>query len=171
MWGQSKTDADDSFRELFRVYGPSLSRLAASYTLNSAERDDLLQEIAMAIWQALPRFRGESSEKTFLFRIAQNRAISHLTRRPPSEHELDEAIELPDDRHNPENVVSKEERMARLLKAIRRLPVQYRQVLTLSLEDLDYREIAEVLGISESNVGVRLNRARQLLRQTMGVLQ
>ena len=125
----------------------------------------------MAIWQALPRFRGESSEKTFIFRIAQNRAISHLTRRPPSERELDEAIERPDDRHNPENVVSKEERTARLLKAIRRLPVQYRQVLTLSLEDLDYREIAEVLGISESNVGVRLNRARQLLRQTMGVLQ
>ena len=125
----------------------------------------------MAIWQALPRFRGESSEKTFIFRIAQNRAISHLARRPPSAQELDEAVQLPDDRHNPENLVSKDERTVRLLKAIQRLPVQYRQVLTLALEDLDYREIAEVIGISESNVGVRLNRARQLLRQTMGVRQ
>ena len=54
------------------------------------------------------------------------------------------------------------------MKAMRRLPVMHRQVIVLALEDLEYREIAAVLGISENNVGVRLNRARARLRELMG---
>jgi RNA polymerase sigma factor (sigma-70 family) len=65
------------------VQGPALARLAGAYTNTSGDRDDLIQEIAIAIWQALPRFRGECSERTFVFRIAHNRAISHLAQRSP----------------------------------------------------------------------------------------
>ena len=55
-------------------------RLAASYTEHSSDRDDLFQDIAIALWKALPGFRGECSERTFLFRVAHNRAIDYLRR-------------------------------------------------------------------------------------------
>ena len=71
----------------------------------------------------------------------------------------DEEVEVPDPRPDPETVLSHEEEVAQLLKAIRRLSFDYRQVITLALEGMSYAEIAEVVGIGESNVGVRLNRA------------
>ena len=69
------------FDELLLAYGPSLARLAASYARGASEHDDLFQEIALAIWRALPSFRGDCSERTFVFRIAHNRGISCLARR------------------------------------------------------------------------------------------
>ncbi|MBZ5726801.1 MAG: sigma-70 family RNA polymerase sigma factor [Acidobacteriia bacterium] len=154
------------FDRLLAANGPALTRLAASYTNTAGDRDDLLQEIALAIWQALPRFRGESSERTFLFRIAHNRAISYLARvrsQPPSVEEW----EVHDPSPNPELGLAREQAAARLRAAVHRLPVAWRQVVTLTLEGLGYGEIAEVLGISESNVGARLSRARQMLREAL----
>lgn len=60
------TDAD--FDRVLRDYGPALRRLAASWERDAAAREDLLQEILFALWRALPRFRGDASEKTFVFR-------------------------------------------------------------------------------------------------------
>ena len=169
MWKTSKAGVDERFREMIVRYGPALARLARSYSVDTSDRDDLFQEIAMAIWRALPGFRGESSERTFIFRIAQNRAISHLAQRRLPAGTSEDALELPDPRSNPEKDLSKEQQTARLLAAIQRLPVIYRQVITLTLEDVSYAEIAEILGISESNVGVRLNRARQMLRDILEI--
>ena len=143
-------------------------RLAASYTNSPSDRDDLFQDIALAIWKALPGFRGESAERTFIFRIAQNRAITFIAQRWP-QSAPEEQIDLPDPRPNPESGFAKEQQEVRLFEAIHRLPIESRQVITLMLEDMTYSEIAAVLGISESNVGVRLNRARQMLRQSMEV--
>ncbi len=146
--------------------GPALARLAASYTNTRSDRDDLLQEIALAVWQALPGFRGECSTRTFLFRIAHNRAITYLSRsraRFPAAGDTD----LPDSAPDPESGLAREQSAARLRRAIHRLPLAYRQTIMLALEDLGYAEIAEVLGISESNVGARLSRARQLLRESL----
>jgi RNA polymerase sigma factor (sigma-70 family) len=154
---------EQQFDRLLAANGPALTRLAASYTNTATDRDDLLQEIAMAIWQALPRFRGECSERTFLFRIAHNRAIAHLARVRSQMPRLDEEIEVRDPAPDPESELSREQRAERLSRAIHRLPIAYRQVIILTLEGLGYSEIAAVLGISESNVGVRLTRARQIL--------
>jgi RNA polymerase sigma factor (sigma-70 family) len=152
---------------LFAQYGPSLSRLAASYTKGSHEREDLLQDIAMAIWQALPRFRGECSERTFIFRVAHNRGISHIARRRLPVSRTDQEPEVPDARPDQAAALLSQGQQTRLLEAIRRLPIGYRQVVTLTLEDLTYGEIGEVLGISEGNVGARLSRARQMLRRLL----
>jgi RNA polymerase sigma-70 factor (ECF subfamily) len=162
----SRGSLEERFHELLSANGPGLLRLAASYTSSRSDRDDLFQDIAMGIWKALPRFRGESSVRTFIFRIAQNRAVTYLAQRRPFGN-LDESFDLPDPRPNPEKEFVKGQQEARLLEAIRRLPVEYLQVITLTLEGMAYAETAEVLGISESNVGVRLNRARQMLRQLM----
>src|SRR5262245_58802284 len=108
---------NERFQKLLLANGPALSRLAASYTSSRSDRDDLFQEIALAIWQALPTFRGESSERTFIFRIAHNRAITHLAqRRSPTAPE--EEVELPDPRPNPERELAQEQQQTRLFDAI-----------------------------------------------------
>lgn len=162
--GRSGETLERQFGRLITANHAALSRLAASYAGNASDRDDMLQEIAIALWRALPAFRGESSERTFLFRIAHNRCITHLSRRRPTVS-LDEApIEPADPRASPEVTASDEQQRRRLLQAIQGLPVIHKEVLVLFLEGMEYKEIAEVVGISETNVGVRLNRARQGLK-------
>jgi RNA polymerase sigma factor (sigma-70 family) len=158
---------EQRFNALLAQHGASLARLAASYARAPGEREDLLQDIAMAIWQALPRFREESSERTFLFRIAHNRGISYIARRRPLIADIDEEMDVQDARPDPATALLNQQEGERLLDAIRCLPVSHRQIVTLTLEDMSYAEIAEVVGISESNVGARLTRARQMLRRLL----
>lgn len=147
---------------------PALGRLAGSYAGSSGERDDLMQEIALALWQALPRFRGESSERTFLFRIAHNHCINHIVRRRPTSSLEELEIDPVDESRAVDVALGAMQESQRLAEAVHRLPMIQRQVVVLALEDMDYAEIAAVLGISENNVGVRLNRARATLRKLMG---
>jgi RNA polymerase sigma factor (sigma-70 family) len=155
------------FERVIATYGPALRRLAAAWEPEAAAREDLLQEILFALWRALPTFRGLSSERTFVFRVAHNRALTHRFRPRPATQPLDPAVEVVDLRPTPEAAVSAAQRVERLQRALQALPVAARQVLTLSLEGLSRAEIAEVLGITENNVGVRLNRARRALRMEM----
>ena len=154
------------FDRLLAANGPALTRLAASFTNTPSDRDDLVQEIALAVWRAWPAFRGECSPRTFLFRIAHNRAIAHLARSRPR-YPAAEVDNVHDPAPDPESGLAREQSAERLHRAIQRLPLVYRQVITLALEDMGYADIAEVLGISESNVGARLTRARQLLRESL----
>jgi RNA polymerase sigma-70 factor, ECF subfamily len=160
----SAEELEQRLNALLGVHGSALARLAASYVNAPADRDDLLQDIVVAIWRALPRFRGECSERTFIFRIAHNRAIAYITRRQLPVQDTEGELDVEDRRPNPEEALSADQQGRRLLDAIQRLPVNHRQVVTLILEGLSYGEIADVLGISESNVGARLTRARQMLR-------
>lgn len=100
-----------------------------------------------------------------MFRVAHNRGLSHISRRrlQIADHEM--AMDPPDAMPNPEQAFSTEQQAQRLFDAVQQLPLGYRQVVTLALEGMSYGEIAEVLGISESNVGARLTRARQILRR------
>jgi RNA polymerase sigma factor (sigma-70 family) len=163
----SRAELERWFESLMTAHGPALARLASSYTRTTGEREDLVQEIALAIWTALPRFRGDSSERTFLFRIAHNRALSYLARRRPPTVVVDEETEIHDSTPDPERTLSADQRTQRLTWAVRQLPVGYAQVVTLTLEGMTYAEIADVLGISETNVGARLTRARDMLRRLL----
>jgi RNA polymerase sigma factor (sigma-70 family) len=129
-------------------------------------REDLLQDIRLAIWTALPRFRGEASTRTFVFRIAHNRALTHVWKRKRAGAQ--EETDVVDARADPESAAIKDANRAWLIDAIRTLPIPYRQVITLALEDLPQSEIAAILGISENNVAVRMNRARKLLKEKLG---
>jgi len=156
------------FELLLALHGAALRRLAASYARTATDRDDLLQEIFMALWLALPRFRGECSARTFVFRIAHNRGITHYSRstatRPLSDQDAEHVQPTVD---ATEATLSQEQQWEKLLNAVHGLPIIYRQVIVLALEGFEYREIAEVLGISDNNVAVRVNRARQLLKQLL----
>ena len=75
------------FERIVSDYGPLISRIAMSYEADPALREDLVQQIFLAVWQALPSFRADSTLKTFIARIAQNRAISFVAkqvRQPPT---------------------------------------------------------------------------------------
>ena len=148
-------------------HAPAIRRLAASYTRTASDRDDLFQEIAIAFWEALPAYRGESSVRTYLFRIAHNRSIAMLSRKRLPLEALDDEVDAPDPRPGPEEQFTERQKHSQLISNIRRLPVPYRQVITLALEGLAYAEIAEVPGIEIGNVGARLTRARGLLRTLM----
>lgn len=159
---------DTRFGELIERYRPSIARLAATYEGNRADREDLVQDIWLAVWRALPGFRGDCSERTFVFRIAHNRAITHAGRRRPPAAQLDEALDVSDPHPSTEQSVQLLSEHARLLAAVRRLPLTRREVVLLTLEGLPQREIAQVLGITEANVAVRLSRARAELSRLLG---
>jgi RNA polymerase sigma factor (sigma-70 family) len=163
----SSEELERRLTALLSAHGASLSRLAGSYVREAGDRDDLLQDIIVAIWRALPRFRGECSERTFAFRIAHNRAIAYITRRKLPVVDTADDMEIEDARPNPEQALSTEQQGQRLMAAVQRLPLNHRHVVTLLLEGLTYGDIADVLGISETNVGARLTRARQMLRRLL----
>ena len=153
--------ADAVIQEL----GPALARVAASYERNRALREELLQEIFLAIVTALPRLKDRAKLRPFVFRIAHNRAVRHIVKRmsePATRDKLDHvAADAPP---HDQSIIAREQSEA-LLEAIRSLSLPYRQVMTLLLEDLSYPEIAEVLDITAVNVGVRVSRAKQLLKE------
>jgi RNA polymerase sigma factor (sigma-70 family) len=155
------------FERLLAEHGPALARVAAAYERRPALREELLQDFAVALWQALPAFRGDASERTFLLRVATNRAMTHLARRPPATVGLSDADLLADDAPSPEAMALAADRSERLFAGVGRLPLALKQVMSLALEGLGPSEIAAVLGITEGNASVRLNRAKSKLREWM----
>jgi RNA polymerase sigma factor (sigma-70 family) len=159
------------FGRILSEYGAAISRLAFGYEAVASVREELVQEIALAIWQALAHFRGECSERTFVYRIAHNRGLTHVGRRRPPHQPLDELEESEqpiDPRPRLEEQVARTDQRARLMSAIQSLPVTHRQVIALALEGLSHAEIAEVMGITENNAAVRLTRIRKALKDALG---
>lgn len=150
--------------QIIADYGSGLARVAASYEVDRMLREDLVQEILIAIHRALPSLANPDSLAPFIFRIAHNRGVTHVARqvgakRAERQAQIEDApLETPEER------LLADERANRVTVAVRRLPLPYRQVMTLLLEELSYAEIAEALDISLSNVGVRVNRAKAQLK-------
>jgi RNA polymerase sigma-70 factor (ECF subfamily) len=163
----SPEESTEQFERIVREHGPALERLASGYAADTSDQEDLLQDIMFAIWRALPRFRGDCSERTFVLRVAHNRGLTYRTRRPRL-YPLETAGMLVD----PEADVSRNtERAAareQLMESIRGLPLTQREVVMLHLEGLSHREIAEVVGTSENAAATRLARAKKTLRAALG---
>lgn len=164
-------DRNRLFDRALAEHGAALRRMAASYEADPALQEDLLQDMALAVWKALPRFRGEAGLATYVFRIAHNRAVSHLARRRarrPVDQPAGETAEQAASTHaSPEEALADSQARRRLQTAVRRLRPALRQVVVLRLDGLAHREIAEILAISENNVAVRLTRARKELRDLL----
>lgn len=155
------------FEEIAKLHAPLIRRIARSYEANTARADELVQDIHLALWQALPRFRGDASMRTFIARIAHNRAISHVTReaREPRAVTLDETLHAPG--ISPEERAAQQDLRAKLEAAVRQLPVSLKVAASLALEGFSPEEVAEVLGISVSAASVRLHRAKEQLRDML----
>lgn len=157
-----------TFDQVEKEFGPLIRRIAVSYEADSGSAEELVQDIHFALWLALPSFRGQSSLRTFVARIATNRAISHVRRsvRSPLSVELSE--DLPAGELTPEHQAIAEDQQARLIASVQALPLSLRQVALLTLEGLALAEIGDVLGISANAVAIRLSRARDVLRRNLG---
>jgi RNA polymerase sigma-70 factor (ECF subfamily) len=122
----------------------------------------------MAVLSSLPRLAQEDKLKPFIFRIAHNRCLSHVAKRMRErayEAMLEETALIA---AGHDQTLIEQERSERLLEAVRQLSLPYRQVMTLILEDMTYEEIAEALGITVANVGIRVNRAKHRLTELLG---
>jgi RNA polymerase sigma factor (sigma-70 family) len=156
--------------DLIKTYIPALRRLAVSYTQNRHESEDLFQEIAVVLWKALPKFRGDCSERTFVYRVAHNTAIRFVTsqqRRSGREHAVFENEVEPASPDNPELDAIRNQQWNALWSAVRELPVIDRQVVLLRLEGLSMAEIAEVTGSTEGAVTMRFSRVRRQLGERL----
>jgi RNA polymerase sigma-70 factor (ECF subfamily) len=125
---------------------------------NPSDRQDLFQEIAMALWTALPRFRAAASERTWLYRIAHNVALTYSSKRRRqrrSEQPLAVTMRDPEPMHD--------SRRLTLLQAVQKLEVVDRQLVFLYLEGLSAREMEDITGMTADNIGVRLSRLRRKL--------
>ncbi|HLK18936.1 MAG TPA: RNA polymerase sigma factor [Bryobacteraceae bacterium] len=158
------------FLEIIGQYQPALWRLVNSYEANPGRREDLFQEIALGIWQALPRFRGDASERTWLYRIAHNIAISTLEsrrRRDTRELPMPDSVERIGRWRDPDQALVVEEQRQAMLAAIQELPAIDKQLIILHLEGLSYQEIEEVSGLTESAIASRLSRIRDRLTDSI----
>jgi len=157
-----------AFEVILRDHGVMIGRIAASYEADPHKRQELQQDILAAIWRSLPAFRGESSIRTFLARIAHNRAISHVARAvaEPRMGILDE--EWPSDQPSPFDEAERSDQQRRLMQAVRSLPLSAREPIVLTLEGFTPREIAAVLNLTPNIVSIRLTRAKDMLREALG---
>ena len=156
------------FEQIVREHDSMIRRIASSYEARTHLAHELVQDIYFAIWRALPAYRGNAALRTFVARIATNRAVTHVARalRVPPSSSIDESIPTPD--VGPEGQAIAFDRRAKLLAAVRSLPLAYRQTALLTLEGLTPTEIADVLGISTNAVAIRMSRAKALLRELIG---
>ena len=161
-------EREGNFADVLREHGALIARIAASYEADRELARDLTQEILLAVWRALASFREESSQRTFVARIAHNRAISHVARAANLPDMVQVSEELTSVFPIPETVVLQQDQSRQLLAAVQQLPLPYRQVATLVLEDFTPAEIAQILGLSVNAVAIRTSRARALLRALLG---
>ncbi|QPG05635.1 sigma-70 family RNA polymerase sigma factor [Salinimonas marina] len=159
----------NTFEQIAKEYGPILTRVASSYEADPTLCEELTQEIVLAVWQSLARFAGNSSLKTYILKVAHNRAVTHVSKavRCPLTEPISEQYCPGAAASQPEQQLEQTQQRQRLLVAVRALPIQSRQVLTLSLEGLGYTDIAQICGLTTSNVGVILNRAKAALQQEL----
>jgi RNA polymerase sigma factor (sigma-70 family) len=150
-----------SFESLHVSYQPMVLQMCSGFMKGDREMaDDLAQEVFINVWHALPNFRGDSSHKTWIYRITVNTCLQQLRKarkdmRAPLEH----AEGTVADSGNPE-----EERAANLMKAIGQLEEVDRLIIMMVLDELEYEEIARVMGISENNLRVRIHRIKGRLK-------
>lgn len=135
-------------------------RIVRAYAFNEHDREDLFQEIAFQLWESIPRFRAESAVTTWIHRVALFSSIAWSRREVRHADRTQEMIEPPVFEETEEDP-----RVSWLYEQIARLDVVNRTVVLLMLEGLDYREIANTLGISEENVAVKVHRVKKLLAE------
>jgi RNA polymerase sigma-70 factor (ECF subfamily) len=159
--------ATPPFEQIVAEYGPLISRIAMSYESDPGLREDLTQQIFLAVWQAMPSYRHDASLKTFIARIAQNRSISFVAKqvRQPPVAEMTERVES--DQPDPEQSAIETSERRRLLEATRQLPLPQRDVIILVLEGFSYPEIADMLNIAPNALALRLSRAKAALKKML----
>jgi RNA polymerase sigma factor (sigma-70 family) len=158
-------NSEKEFENLLQTHRAIVFKTVHTYCWNPEDRDDLAQEIVAQLWKAWPKYDPSRTFTTWMYRIALNVAISFVRREvrhrkvfTPFEEELHEFIPQPSG--DPDAA----DRMVRLRRFIAREPPFERGLLLLYLDDKSQKEIAEILGITPTNVSTKISRLKQRIR-------
>lgn len=154
-------DSAREFLDELAAHDRLIRKVCHLYVDDQTEREDLFQEIVCQAWRSFVNYRGESKFTTWLYRVALNTAISHFrkdSRRRQVEVQGIEFQRSYSDDPYAEDVVVMYEAISRLSKVDKALVLLY-------IDDLSYAEIADIMGMTSTNVGVRLNRIRKKLKE------
>jgi RNA polymerase sigma-70 factor (ECF subfamily) len=166
-------DNETLFKEILESHKDRVYRICCCYVHDRDSRDDAYQEVLIHIWRNLHTFQGRSSLGTWIYRIAVNTCLRHLEtekrRNAPLAEELRNKQDTIPEQSGSEEAEESEQAVQRLFASINRLPLGDKTLISLHLEDLSTREIAEVLEISEVNVRVKLHRIRRTLKNMLEV--
>jgi RNA polymerase sigma-70 factor, ECF subfamily len=165
---------DENQKTLFitwlEEHGSSVMKVARAYTITDDECQDLAQEILLQAWRSLPKFEGKATAATWFYRVALHTAMNWHRKDKPRRLKQQPFLEVQAaSTHDFDSAEQAQQRetIEQLYEAIHKLPKTDAALVLLYLDELSYREMAEVLGISESNVGVKLNRAKKALSELM----
>jgi RNA polymerase sigma-70 factor (ECF subfamily) len=163
LGGDNDEERRLEYDEALRKHEGAITRVARRYTRDAASTEDLSQEIKLSVWEALDRFRGDASLKTYVLRIAHYRGVSFFRRQHRTVPVGDEQARGPE----PDELIDDARKRVAVAEAIEALPHGQRDAITLLLEGLSYREIGQRLGITDKATSVRITRARQALRRQL----
>ena len=155
--------SEHNFVELLEKHQNIVHKVCRLYTDNYDAHNDLFQEITIQLWKAFPKFRGDSKFTTWMYRVGLNTAITlyRKSKRRIKTQEFD-AIQF---KISAEEYDSTEEEQLKLMyQAVHQLNDIEKALVFLYLEDKDYREISDTLGISEVNARVKMNRVKKKLK-------
>jgi RNA polymerase sigma-70 factor (ECF subfamily) len=155
----------EEFLEILSNYQGILHKVSLVYFKNKPDREDNLQEIIFQLWKSFPGLKNHTSIGSWIYAVSINTSISRIKK--VSRIEYRETIPEMPDKSNVIDEMSMNESFQILLAAIYNLDELDKSIMLLYLEEKSYDEIANIIGISKSNVGVRINRAKELLRQNL----
>jgi RNA polymerase sigma factor (sigma-70 family) len=161
---------ESEFVALVNTHRGAVRRVVNTYAAAPSEREELFQEIVYQLWRAFPSFRHESSALTWVYRIAVNTAITAVRRQARQPEHVPLTSDHDDDTPTA-TTGAPDPRSELMYRAIRQLNDVDRAMVLCYLEGLSYERMAEVFGISRSNVGVRLNRAKARLHAIVRELE
>ncbi len=166
---ESAQSLESQFTGWLREHRGILLKVAGSFATEAAEQADLFQDMAMEIWRSLPGFKGQSKPSTWIYRVCLNTALTwqRSKRKDELQSPLDRVPELSCSSPLPGRLHEEDEIMRKLFQAVRALPAGERSLIILLLDGLSYREIAEITGLTENNVGVALTRVRKRLAESL----
>ena len=161
------TRADELYEQAIATYGPALKRLTRAYEMNVERRQDLLQEIHLALWQSLSRFDGRCALGTWVYRVAHNTATTICVRGRRERQRLltIETLDLSAAGIDYARRVDEQRAMDRIVALMHQLKPTDRQILQLYLEGVDAATTGEIVGLSAGNVATKIHRIKKFITQ------
>jgi RNA polymerase sigma-70 factor (ECF subfamily) len=161
---QTKEASEQFFTEIIQAHQGLLYKVARVYCPQEEERQDLMQEIALQVWKALPKYKPQYKLSTWLYRIALNVAISSYRKQTTQQNQCGKFNPELDQEDTSEEKAKHEAQLKLLERFIAELQELDKALMLLYLEDKSHAEIAEILGLSVSNVGTKVARIKEKLR-------